>query len=100
MSKRIKLVAGVKSFSDIAVVPVPVKVTKYRISNGRVFLDAEKANKAQQRLALKHASTRIRSFLKSNGLTFPSTDSMVSVERLAAALLNPKFAAKLHAISG
>lgn len=95
-----KLVAGVKSFKSVAAVTVPVTVTRYRISNGRTFDDAATANAAQTRLNVRAKSAAIREFLKSSGVTFPSTSSSISAEKLAAALLNPKFAAKLYMLAG
>ena len=47
----------------------------------------------------KYATARVKNFLAASGLTFPSTDSMVSTSMLAKALRNEKFLKRLERVA-
>jgi hypothetical protein len=98
-----KLVAGVKPVQTSVVVPVRMPVTKYQTTNGRRFESPQAANDEQRSInvtSLRRAKRGpILNFLKANGVVYPKSGT-ISSSRLLDALLDPKFAAKLHAIAG
>ena len=88
-----KLTAGVTSFSTLAV--VPVEVTQYRTSNGRIYPTIAAANAAQQRINDRAYTAAIRKLLNNAGATVPSSPYMMSLPGLVKALRNPQLVAKL-----
>ena len=47
----------------------------------------------------KYATARVKNFLAASGLTFPSTDSMVSTSQLAKAMRKPGFIRRLQRVA-
>lgn len=88
-----KLTAGVTSFSTLAV--VPVEVTQYRTSNGRIYPTIAAANTAQARINDRAYSAAVRKLLVGAGVTNPSSQYAMSLPGLVKALRNPALVTKL-----
>lgn len=88
-----KISAGITTFTTLAV--IPVEVTKFRTSNGRVYDSPVAANKAQARINDRAYTAAVRKLLNASGATCPSSQYSTSLPGLVKALRNPKLVAKL-----